>query len=471
MHLRAMLLALVAGLGVTISCGSDRECNPPPNTGPTAAFTIDPAAGTPGTAFRFDASGSTDAQDPMSALQVRWDWENDGTWDTDWTTAKAAGHPYGTLGTKVVKLEVRDTGGLTGSTTRVIIVGTAPAVVGTVPPDGAADVALYPIIEIRFSQAMGTSVTDTSNFQIDGVAIRAIVYDETGHTATLYPATIVGASREQEVRVGPDVENDEGIAMGHEVVFHFTTGSLDCRHIRDRFEPNGEPELATPISTDGFYPGLSVCAGEHEDFYRFTLAETRMVQVICETAYCPTAGAGWEIDYLSEETDFRGQEYATLSPHHVVFTTHHTLLAGSYMLRLTQSPFAEWAPYMIYHLKLEDLDPAPDDAYEDNDFFEEATPITTGLHEGLRGTYLDYDCYSIDVASGQTLTAMMTEVSSSGANRVLGIGDPYGTGTYHVNQLNPAVETWKATMSGTYKVTVMWFADNVVYNLNVDLAD
>jgi formylglycine-generating enzyme required for sulfatase activity len=93
-----------------------------PNTGPTASFTVDPAAGPVETVFQFDASGSSDAEDPVSALQIRWDWENDGAWDTDWTTTKTASHQYASTGAKSIKLEVKDSEGATGQTTRGIVV-------------------------------------------------------------------------------------------------------------------------------------------------------------------------------------------------------------------------------------------------------------------------------------------------------------------------------------------------------------
>jgi formylglycine-generating enzyme required for sulfatase activity len=96
------------------------------DTPPVASFTVNPASGTTETDFEFDASASTDDQDPTSELEVRWDWENDGAWDTQYSTTKTATHRYGTTGTKTIKLEVRDVGGLTGETTRDVGVNGAP---------------------------------------------------------------------------------------------------------------------------------------------------------------------------------------------------------------------------------------------------------------------------------------------------------------------------------------------------------
>lgn len=87
------------------------------NEPPTASFTVSPASGHTTTEFSVDASGSSDPEDLASALEVRWDWEDDGTWDTAWSTNKNATHTYSSTGTYTIRLEVRDTGGGTNSTT------------------------------------------------------------------------------------------------------------------------------------------------------------------------------------------------------------------------------------------------------------------------------------------------------------------------------------------------------------------
>ncbi len=95
------------------------------NTSPSASFTVEPASGTEQTLFQFDASGCTDLEDPVSVLEVRWDWENDGTWDTAYSTTKTASHQYASTGTKTVKMEVKDTGGLADAQTHDVTVSLA----------------------------------------------------------------------------------------------------------------------------------------------------------------------------------------------------------------------------------------------------------------------------------------------------------------------------------------------------------
>ena len=52
------------------------------NAPPIPAVTISPAAGVVETRFVLDASQSADAE--SAELLFRWDWENDGVWDTEW---------------------------------------------------------------------------------------------------------------------------------------------------------------------------------------------------------------------------------------------------------------------------------------------------------------------------------------------------------------------------------------------------
>jgi uncharacterized protein (TIGR02145 family) len=92
------------------------------NTPPTALFTVSPSSGTTSTNFAFDASGSTDNETPTSQLQVRWDFDGNGSWDTNWDTDKTQNHQYSTEATYNAKLEVKDNEGLTDQYTRSITV-------------------------------------------------------------------------------------------------------------------------------------------------------------------------------------------------------------------------------------------------------------------------------------------------------------------------------------------------------------
>jgi len=92
------------------------------NTPPVAAFTFSPENGNTNTVFNFNASYCYDLEDPEYLLEVRWDWESDDTWDTYFTTNKLENHQFYTAGNYSVKLEVKDTEGLSAFTNLPIVV-------------------------------------------------------------------------------------------------------------------------------------------------------------------------------------------------------------------------------------------------------------------------------------------------------------------------------------------------------------
>ncbi|RLC74118.1 MAG: hypothetical protein DRI52_00520, partial [Chloroflexi bacterium] len=107
------------------------------NTQPAAAFSVLPTVGTTETVFQFDASASSDYETPSADLEVRWDWENDGGWDTEYSTVKQITHSYGLSNAYTIALEVRDGQGLTNTTTHTVTVqatGSPPTATFTVSP-------------------------------------------------------------------------------------------------------------------------------------------------------------------------------------------------------------------------------------------------------------------------------------------------------------------------------------------------
>ncbi|MHC4597415.1 MAG: PKD domain-containing protein [Planctomycetota bacterium] len=79
------------------------------NSLPIANVSVAPAQGGTSTKFRFSAAASKDAEDPPSALEVRWDVDGDGEPDTDWTTEKTLTKTFDDVGSHTVQVEVRDT--------------------------------------------------------------------------------------------------------------------------------------------------------------------------------------------------------------------------------------------------------------------------------------------------------------------------------------------------------------------------
>ena len=80
------------------------------NASPVAQLTANPSSGTLATSFVLDASGSSDPEG--TALQFRWDWEGDGTWDTGYYSLPQVIHQFASKGKKTVVVEARDQEGL-----------------------------------------------------------------------------------------------------------------------------------------------------------------------------------------------------------------------------------------------------------------------------------------------------------------------------------------------------------------------
>ena len=155
-----LVIAIITIL-FNISCKKNSTSSE--NTAPIASFTIDPTSGITETTFTLDASGSTDNEDATSALQVRWDWENDGTFDTDYSTTKTATHQYGTIGIYKVMLEIKDSGGLTNTATITVSINNViwPLAVGN---SWTHEGIFY---EIDFTYSVNTSIMGT--IEIEGI--------------------------------------------------------------------------------------------------------------------------------------------------------------------------------------------------------------------------------------------------------------------------------------------------------------
>ena len=81
------------------------------NEDPIAIFEITPRLGHYSQLFTFDASASRDLESREHELEVRWDFDGDSNWDTDWSNDKVATHYYSEKGTYTVIMQIRDSNG------------------------------------------------------------------------------------------------------------------------------------------------------------------------------------------------------------------------------------------------------------------------------------------------------------------------------------------------------------------------
>jgi len=116
----------------------------PDNKPPVAAFTVTPSVGTPDTVFVFDARPSEDPEEKGRYLQVRWDWDSDGVWDTLWGSVKVRQRKFDTFGTHTVALEVRDSWKSSSMATDSIRVGVVPSASFIITPfTGSVDTLFH----------------------------------------------------------------------------------------------------------------------------------------------------------------------------------------------------------------------------------------------------------------------------------------------------------------------------------------
>ena len=99
-------------------------------TPPVANFTIIPDTGLINkTYFLFDAISSNDNLSPAEDIEVQWDWDEDGVYDTQWSNFKNITHLFSVGGgIRNIKVKARDAAGLISTDTKQIYVNTLPDV-------------------------------------------------------------------------------------------------------------------------------------------------------------------------------------------------------------------------------------------------------------------------------------------------------------------------------------------------------
>jgi hypothetical protein len=156
-----------------------------------ATFTVspDPDVRQPvGTEYTFDASGSADVEDYPENLDVCWDWDNNGSCDTAWTTTRTDTYSFTTGGVHIVRLAVRDTDGDVGAITRTILSTYVPTATFTITPtswsefefdaSGSDDVEDDPAdLEVRWDWE-GDGVWDTGVYSVTDIMTHT--YDHIG---------------------------------------------------------------------------------------------------------------------------------------------------------------------------------------------------------------------------------------------------------------------------------------------------
>ncbi len=112
------LVPILVPLLLVNSCRKD-----PVNQPPVASFMITPDSGDTETLFLLDAAGSYDPDGDDSALEVRWDFENDGFYDWLYVKTRTNINRFESAGSYTVRLQVRDGAGGLATATHQVFVG------------------------------------------------------------------------------------------------------------------------------------------------------------------------------------------------------------------------------------------------------------------------------------------------------------------------------------------------------------
>lgn len=346
-----------------------------------------------------------------------------------------------------------------------------PEVSSTSIDDGQADVGLIEKIDITFSEPMDAATIDDTSIVVAGRTPGIHVSYDTGtQTASVIPESLYAAQIWHTLTISEDVMSAGGVAM-EEYSLDFQTGPLDENHIDDYFEPNESTAQAAVVDTGVTYPTLSGWRTDR-DIYAFTLTESRRVTVATPIIYAPALpqGPGWQL-YFSRAD---GQHYTTMG------TSAHTgstpansfsFSPGTYYAEIYNSYGLESGGFILYDLQLMTGPPCQDDAFEDNDFEDEAAAITAGSYSDLRACKVDHDYYVIDMTTGQTLTVTIDATFTEGGweNRRLVMSAP-GDSDSTEGTTNPTTLSVTATADGTAWFYVVFWVDGVEYTMDVGLA-
>jgi len=139
-------------------------------TPPIPILTVSPDSGvTNETIFQFDPIGSNDNLCPLDSLKIRFDWENDNNWDTNWQQFSIANYIYSIGGgEKNVKMQIQDGAGWTTDTTDQIFVNTRPVASFTATHDVTNDSLFHFDASASFDFEDGTNLQYRWDFYGDG---------------------------------------------------------------------------------------------------------------------------------------------------------------------------------------------------------------------------------------------------------------------------------------------------------------
>ncbi len=343
----------------------------------------------------------------------------------------------------------------------------------TTPTDKAQDVNLNPLIQVWFNQALDEASVVWNCMYVEGAETQRLEYDEATHSICLFLRNQLEPDSTYRVVIERTISNADGDSMTSDAEFEFTTtATVDCQHLVDYFEPNDDILSATEIELDTYYTCLSSCGGdERMDFYKFTVESTAQIRAYARHTFSWGDTVDFEVNFLRTDGEYYHEIHSSLATNWAI-NNDFTFYPGTYWVEVG-NPYDD-GKLLVYYLVLTTRTPCEDDIYEDNDFIDEAAPISPGLYENLTGCVNDKDFFALEPTAGQTLTVTLSQVTDILAGRYIKILDPSGAEVAYegfYGRQEPISTFWTATEAGTHYVCVRWHNYGIKYDLDIDLSD
>jgi len=210
---------------------------------PKPAFVVEPSnSGTVETIFVFDASGTTDEFDKTADVLVHWDFNNDGTWDTDWMSAVSkVTNKFNRAGVYSVVLEAKNSLGLVSSVRlavevtniggeprppepeNMILIPAGTYHVGTADMTGYFEADEIPCHTVRLSADFYIERTEVTNrlykqFLKEGILMEPPLVRAVGAVLMLYPDRVEPVEEDSLPRVILSLEESAIRVDGDSVV-------------------------------------------------------------------------------------------------------------------------------------------------------------------------------------------------------------------------------------------------------------
>jgi len=329
--------------------------------------------------------------------------------------------------------------------------------------DGETGVSLVQRISVTFSEDMDETTIDSTSVLVRGRApVGYVEYDDATRTATFTPDTLYAAETWHSFVLGGDIADEAGNQIEPDTT-DFETGPMDCAHLDDYMEPNDVCEEAAEFELDRWYRSITMCPDNDEDWYVFTVTETTMVTILNRFEHADNKN--WAQYFTRSDDEWYTSTGFSPESGDSADYSHFTFHPGTYYLRTT----SQTDSYILADLKLETGEPCQDDQYEDNDFPDEAEPITEGTITGLRACWLDRDFFSIDLQDGEMITVTVTSGPSDGTRRINFYRPDQSNAGGPTGSINPLTASYTATETGVHYFKVRFWKDDIIYDVEVEV--